>query len=1718
MKRNRIIAILTVIALLLSLFPVMPMAAEEVPVPEVPIYQDKTYSFDERAADLVARMTLAQKASQLLTQGSPAIPALGINRYTWWSEAIHGRSASGGTMYPVSYTAGSSWDKDLYYKEAAEIGNEIREGVSGHNLNLTFFSPTVNLSRDPRWGRNDETYSEDPYLSGVMGGRFVMGMEGKDTNGNLLDPNGYQKVITTLKHYFANNSERNRLTGGADMSERALREYYSAQYRDIVKTADVQSVMTAYSHVNGVPAALNAYILDTLLRQTWGFSGYVVSDCDSVSTIARHLYINPLTGKVITTPELFAQALAHGNDIECNGGHSSNIGTYSTNIGDMLGLMTEKGIFTENQVDISVQRAMAARMKLGEFDGDISYVTEARTRRAAYDGVTRGNQTAERLNITEQVGEGGVVLLKNDPVTKEGSATAEKLLPLKLPATGPYKVALIGYSATSSFLGGYSASPGTENSVNFQLGITNAIKAINPEAEVIYNKGFTESGTNVNIFWTVDPAAVELAAGADLVIVVAGTDGATSSEDSDRNSIKLPGAQADLISAVGKANKNTVLVMETCGPMEVESFKNDVPAILWSSFAGMRKGIVYANVLFGQANPSGKLTSTWHKAVNDYGESDVPKIEDYNIYRTDGSNGRTYMYFNGEVSYPFGYGLSYTTFDYTNLKISKTALDANDSFTVSFDVTNTGSVKGAEISQLYTAQPDAPAALMRPIKRLAGFEKTVLNPGETKTVTISVNIPNLAYFNETTNKYEVDTGRYEILVGKSSADIALKSDVTISGALKVVPAVVTAKPNQAGDPQRDIAERLIFNKGKIIYPQLTVAMNDETIYGYIIKGKSSDLPAGMTVEYTSNRPGVVSVTDGVIRAVGTGVATVTAKVTYNGESESGDFVIYVESNPYPENILVNGTPLEGFSRDNTHYSCAVPFGADTIPVVSVEESGNPDVIYTITQAAALPGIATVKTVNTVTDTEMIYQVGFGRPPVSTDFKSGQTGSEWSVLNPVPANTGFVGGGLRIDTAKTTETGAENVYLQSAHGNWALKSHISLSTVPSARNQQAGLILRDGDQNNYLKFVYERSTGTANAFRVYRVTDGTETMVAAVSNTETAAVTDFYLQVAKDGSNYAFVYSFDSINWMRVTSVSADYLLPRIGLYATNGNYDVASLSATYEYLNVYSDVSLSNPLIDIINVNGLQLEGFAPTEFDYNTTRYQNDAVVPVVEATSANPNFKVAITQAAALPGTATITISSELASNVYSIIFGESPTSDYMADGSIDGKWTIQKEDPQYWGLQKGRGLILKTQPGDLASNAKTWMDVFTRPAAGDWEIVVKYHLPVAFNGNYHQAQVIAWQDDDNFVRVTTTNPYLTHTGVERNGSWIRTHSYYPPAPGPDNTFTSYVLIKKEGNTFITGQSPDGVNFHIFNEDAPFEINLKDPQLALFATKTNTGAQVLDVCYEYIDVLSINGVRGKTYEQSLQDAFNNVVSYVVNDIPKVATEDFKIGPTPYGYQLTVISDSPETISETGKVTPGDVDKQVNLTVTIEEGPRLETQTVSVTVPKTKVTSVTAVSTLVANYAANVKVMLTGADLSGLTASLFNKTADVVNSAALLSFTAEEIPAVGAYTIDIISEDKVVARAAINVVAEPVNIWAPVATVAPDKLTVVFGAPITFSAARKAVKIAGLPVDDAVISIDNSTLSIAQAAPSGQQVVISGIQYTELFPSFSFTFTVTAP
>ena len=1567
MQRRRALSILLILAVCISMLQGLTLTVmAEDPAPEpapIPIYMDPSYSYAERAADLVARMNLEQKASQVISQNAPAIAAAdlgggalnvpateGIATYTWWQETLHGyQGASNSVSYPQNATVANTWNPELYYQVATEISNEIRErapqrGVAtdgrANATNLNFYSPTVNMHRDPRWGRNEESYSEDVYLMSQMGTAFVQGMQGMDRNGNLLDPAGRRKVNTTLKHYVANNSENNRLNGGAVTSLRALREYYAAPYRNIIQAANVSSIMTAYSTLNGDPSTWSSYLIETLLRQTYGFSGHVTGDCDSVATLARHRFINPYTGKVLTTVEQFSQAMAHGVDLECNGGYDSGSNSYRNLMPQMIAqaVETDKGRFTENQLDISLHRLMTSRMELGEWDSDNIYTKEAAARVAQQSG-SIGWQTPERLKLIEDVNAEGVVMLKNEAP----AGSDEKILPLKIPASGEYKVVIVGAWQTNSYLGLYSGSQSNNtNRILISERIINNIREINPDATITSLTSYGNSTSSSSYTITAEDQAT--IAAADAVIVVVGTPQNYSREDGDRASTALNNGQDQLISNVGKINPRTIACMETCGPMQVTTFEDDVAAILWSSYEGFRK-TGFGDVITGKVNPSGKIADTWYKNVSNTGESDIPDVYDYDLLPSEGKQGRTYMYFTGTPSYPFGYGLSFTTFGYSNLKIEKngseaTEFDANDTITVSFDVTNTGTVKGKETAQLYIAQPEAPAELKRPIKRLFGFKKIELEPGETKTVTLEVKIPDLAFYNEELDRFVVDTGMYEIQVGTNSADVPLKGRINVSGSMKVVPKVLTAKPSQEGDEEIGVEERLIFDKGKIVDPKLTVAMNDESLYGYIIKQqsslvmqkKSTPFPDGMTFTYKSNRPGVVSVDDnGVIRTVGPGVATITATATYNGETVSTDFVVYVVSSPYLDDITINGDSIPNFKKDSFTYSIEVPVDAEVPEIVPVSSNEDLD-IFIDQEIEAIPGIKVIRCVNRVTGEVATYRVGVGCKPVDTDFKEGESAAlakGWS-FNTKNDNAAFVDAGLTI----TTERGAfsnpdakpKNVFMMSAMGDWVAQSQVKFDPIPGASNQQGGLIIYD-DDNNYIRFVYERPTsGSTNVVRVYNVVNGAQTQSYSAN---VASATSIYFQIVKNGNTYTFKYSQDGINWTTCTTITAEYVLPRIGLYATNGDTDAESINVTFEKLSIY-ELSELYPRLSSISIDDVPLAGFDPEVFDYNIEIDPESANIPKITATCSNPDYIIEYNQLTVPMGTATVTVHSPVASTTYSINFNTVPISDYFADGTMNPNWTVLRENKNTYSIDKGFGLRLPTQRYDIYGTGAAWENVFVQSALGNWEVVAKVFYPNVPTANYQQAMLLVWQDEDNYIRANCQQNNLRYEpGIETNGSFTGTGSGNATA-APDGTVTIYHRIRKDGNTYTISASQDGENFTQLGN--PITANFKNPKLGMFATMNNSGTQ-MNTYFEYITVTELNGVQQKSYQEMLQDAVDNVMKYVAESIPAEITSDLELGPVPHGYSVSVICSDPSVISEDGKVTrPAPNDKEVTLRVVVTE------------------------------------------------------------------------------------------------------------------------------------------------------------------------------------------
>ena len=1807
LKNRKFLSFLLILSICLSLLPsaTIVLAADDPAEDPIPVYMDKSgkYSFEERAADLVSRMTTSEKASQTVGSMAPAIPRLGVSGYQYWNEALHGFAAtvhnSTGTVgtapsygtslpnhmsYPQSTSMGASWDPKLYYQEATQISDDIREYVVDNNKNLNMYSPNVNLQRDPRWGRNEEAYSEDPYLTGVMGSAFVNGMEGKDyVTGKELDPNGYKKVSTTVKHYTANNSENNRaaplngglanggVEGGAyNVDYRAMREYFTMPYRNIIQNADVGSVMTAYSTVNAQPVSLSSYFMDTLLRQTFGFSGFITSDCDSVSTIANQNYTNPHTGKLITLPEQFANALAHGEDLECSAGMSSSgAGNYWLHYNSMISnIKTDKGVFTENDFDIAVHRMMTIRMRLGEFDGDTAYKTEAASRRAAGENGAyvngRPGQTRERIDLAEVLSENSVVMLKNAvPAGK-----SEKILPLKAAPTAeqPFKVAIIGqWARTGTYLGQYSTTYNvfdeTSNYITIENGIIDALKKqYGDNVQFTYYRGFTNTQTALASLSTINEEEVAAAGAADLAIVVAATEQATSREGNDRLTIKLPGAQAQLASAVGKANPNTIVILETCGPVQVTSFEPDVDAILWSSFGGIRKGVGYGRILTGVVNPSGKTQQTWFNNVDNADPlSDLTSIYDYDLYESEDHPGRTYMHYSktyepGGVSYPFGYGLSYTTYDYSNITLSAASVTADDTVTIAFDVKNTGTTAGKEIAQLYVAQPGTTLP-NRPIKRLVGFDKVELAAGETKTITLSVKIKDIAYFDTATRRYVVDTGAWQFQVGAACNNILLTKDfVVTNGQITEKPQVVTFKPNQAGDDVIGIGNRLIFKKGAQIDPRTAVAMNNEALYGYIIDNnvpgfmdlskagisKIAEIPG--TVTYSSNRPEVVAVEDGKIVTKGAGVATVKAVVDYNGVQAEGEFVVVVLSDPGPSSILVDGKPIDDYNSEIRNYSFELEDSVSAVPTVSVVPSSDPSSSYVINQAKGIPGVAEVVCTDSIAGTVVVYRIGFAHRAKSTDFTQVSTlPGIWSA----PDDAGkfaLSADGLKLTAQKGafgTETLPKNVIKQAIAGDWVARTNLTLSAAISQNNQQAGIVIYDDDQN-YIRYVYERpDTGTSNVLRIYIAANGNEVRAYTVN----LSATNLYLQIQKIGTLYSFSYSTNGTTWTRIATttppVVARYALPQISLWCNTGNTGADAFDATFKYLNVYT-LAEASPTLKTLTINGEPVNGFVPDsnaviDFTYPAANF---AAIPVIGATAVS-GYAVEVEQANELPGAAVVTVSSALASTKYYVVFDEAPVSDSFIAGAFDSKWRILKpSDPAVWSIDPGKGLRLPTQRYDMTTANTGWQDLFTRPAGGDWEILAKVHYPAAPRAATQTLGLYVVQDDNNFVKIDTRyNAASPRAYVTREINGAQTTSYVAlpaSAVAEDGSLTVYYIVSKQSDDYTFKYALNPNDYSNFATVGSAEVHLINPRIGLLAATNSGTAAVIQTYCEYIAYKPLDGFTtwgDGTLKTYLDTAFDNAVAVLENSLPLSTKLDLDF-PIPGDYSLEVISSDPAVIDAEGHVTLADTAKTVVLTLTVADNfGRSRKIEKSIVVeekgPSLSVELLTQ-SKVLAQLTANIQVKVTPAgfvpeepvkvEIKGLDGVVYG-TAYANNGVALVKTSA--FPAAGEYSIVASSADYT-GSAALNVAPYDLGIWNAVASVENNGLSTIitFGENVvprfgTFDGCvtiNGSAPMAGTSYTGNVIWIP---YDYAVLKP-GDKIVIQNVMFPNLFPSFCFTFTVT--
>jgi beta-glucosidase len=870
-----------------------------------PIYLDTHYSFAERAADLVSRMTLPEKVAQLQTNSAPAIPRLGVQEYTYWSEGQHGVNTLGAdsdrggvtggvhaTSFPVNFAATMSWDPALTYKETTAISDEVRGfldkslwGTGQNNLGpsasdygaLTFWAPNVNMDRDPLWGRTNESFGEDPYLTSAMAGAFVDGYQGQSMTGQQQTP--YLKVAATAKHYALNNIEDSRHTGSSDTTDANIRDYYTKQFASLVQNAHVSGIMTSYNAVNGTPSPADTYTVDELLQATYGFAGYTTSDCGAIGDVygaASHdwappgwtsngtSWTNNATGQQISAAAGGqAFAIRAGTQLNCAGGEMT-----AQNISAAIDL----GLLSTGVVDATLTRLFTVRMETGEFDpaSKVAYTKIAKTQ----------IESPAHQTLAEQVAANDIVLLQNRAL----AGSSAKLLPVDPAKTT--NIVIVGDLANKVTLGGYSGEPTLQ--VNAVQGITAAVKAANPSATVTFDACGT--GTQITTPAACSAATQAAIKNADLVLVVAGSDLSVADEANDRATLALPGNYDSLISQVAAiGNPRTALVMQADGPYDIQDAQKDFPAIVFSGYNGESQGTALAQVLFGQQNPAGHLDFTWYE-----GDAQLAPMDNYGLTPSQtGGLGRTYQYFTGTPTYPFGYGLSYSDFTYSHVQVGPQSTDADGTVHVSFDVTNTGTVAGTTVAQLYAAPPGAGSGDTSR-GQLAGFQKTKsLQPGQSQHITLAVKVSSLSTWDETNLKQVVADGAYQFRVGPDSATTAGTGTVTVHGTMTPHVQTVAVQPDQVVFTAGQTLDLTAANPW--IAPDTNAALEqNHAPAANIVEASNDDQSfvdlAHAHVRYSSSDPRVATVSDsGVVTMHAPGAATI--KVTVDGVTGTAPIVV-----------------------------------------------------------------------------------------------------------------------------------------------------------------------------------------------------------------------------------------------------------------------------------------------------------------------------------------------------------------------------------------------------------------------------------------------------------------------------------------------------------------------------------------------------------------------------------------------------------------------------------------------------------------------------------------------------------------------------------------------------------------------------------------------------------------------------------------------------------
>ncbi len=820
---------------------------------QTPLYLNEDAPVEERVNDLIGRLTIDEKID-LMRATSPANERLGFPKYYHGNEALHGVVRPGHfTVFPQAIGLAAMWNPELMERISSAISDESRarwntlqQGRLQQNQYsdlLTFWSPTVNMARDPRWGRTPETYGEDPFLSGEVGAAFVRGLQGNHPR--------YLKAVSTPKHFAGNNEEHNRFQCNMQTSEKQLREYYLPAFEALVRRGGAMSVMAAYNSINGVPCSANPWLLTKVLRHDWGFRGYVVSDCGGVSLVrsGHHFVREKMTAATL--------ALKAGLDLECGDD------AYT----EPLRQAYDLGMVTDEDIDRAVRRILTARMRLGFFDRPESCpftkipesvigspehqqlaleaarqaivllknerghlplsrrvksvavvgINAASCEFGDYSGcpasepvsVLQGIQTmaarkgirvehapwhsvgndrqlispeyfpdglrAEYFASTDLSGQPAVrqeewinldpANQAPDPIVPLGRVSARWTGNLRPPVSGDY---VLQFQAKNEFrvrldgkplFGNWGDNPVRRDTVSVHLEAGRDYKLEAefysasweaPQARLLWQQPQTGEGSGIH------HEALELARRCDEVVAVMGINKSIEREGQDRSYITLPQDQQDFLHELKRINPNVTLVVVAGSSLALTWEEENLPAIVNAWYPGEKGGTAVAEVLFGQYSPAGRLPLTYYRSLDD-----LPPFDDYDITK------RTYKYFEGPILYPFGHGLSYTSFRYSDLQVE----DHGETVDVSLTLKNTGRMAGDEVVQVYTRLPQYEGKA--PIKELRGFRRVHLKKGQSQRVTIPLRREDLRYWSETQHRFIVPEGLPEVMVGASSADIRL---------------------------------------------------------------------------------------------------------------------------------------------------------------------------------------------------------------------------------------------------------------------------------------------------------------------------------------------------------------------------------------------------------------------------------------------------------------------------------------------------------------------------------------------------------------------------------------------------------------------------------------------------------------------------------------------------------------------------------------------------------------------------------------------------------------------------------------------------------------------------------------------------------------------------------------------------------------------------------